>query len=125
MRLLVVACLTRIGWDVPSAELQLSFSSLVRKNAAYAGGHSPGPSQMDALRSQLSTARLKGGNDAVVDILMRAEPSLQSQMPGHLAEEASCPVNYAGSVLDSRSSRHLNPSTCVTHADDTMSLIGF
>ena len=32
---------------------------------------------------------------------------------------------YAGSVLDSGSSRHLSNGTCVTHSDDVVSLTGF
>ena len=113
------------GWDVPSAEMQLRFSRLVRKSTAYPGSGSPGPSQMAALRSQLVAARLRGGNDAVVEMLVSAGPAQQSQMLRILAEQQSYPVNYTGSVLDSGSSRHLNPNTCVTHADDTLSLTGF
>jgi hypothetical protein len=42
-----------------------------------------------------------------------------------LAEPQQQLVSYAGSVLDSGSSRHLSPRTQVTHSDDKLSLTGF
>jgi hypothetical protein len=108
------------AWDIPSVEMQLRFSRLMRKKIMSAAADHHGH-----LRSQLKTARLRGGGDAVVSLLAAAEPHEQQQMLLLLAEPQQHIVNYAGSVLDSGSSRHLSPMTQVTHSDDKLSLTGF
>ena len=81
------------------------------------------------LRLLLTTARSTGGNDAIVGMLAGMDQEIQLRLLTILvnldSHSAAQYVNYAGSVLDSGSSRHLSPHTCVTHSDDTMSLTGF
>ena len=123
------------AWDVPTTEMQLRFSRLARRKimsvaADYYSATRPlqyplAADHLEHLQSQLRTARLRGGSDAVVSLLAAAEPRVQQQMLLMLAEPQQQLVNYAGSVLDSGSSRHLSPRTQVTHSDDKLSLTGF
>ena len=139
------------AWDVPTTEMQLRFSRLARRKIMSVAADyysatrqlqysATRPLQCSAtrplqyplaadhlehLQSQLRIARLRGGSDAVVSLLAAAEPRVQQQMLLMLAEPQQQLVNYAGSVLDSGSSRHLSPRTQVTHSDDKLSLTGF
>ena len=88
-----------------------------------------GPSVDDAvqnalhLKNALYVLRDTEGPDALVALLKDLPRDLQQSIVALMGPTA--PVNYAGSVLDSGSSRHLSRSTCVTHEDDRMSLTGF
>jgi len=119
------------GWDVPTTLMLFRFSRLARNIPQHFDAASTRhvlsttPSALDRIRSQMRTVRNAGGDSALVALLAASAPALQAQMLRILAEPAPSQVNYAGSVLDSGSSRHLSPHTCVTHSDDTLSLTGF
>ena len=81
----------------------------------------------DLLKSRLLEIRATGGTHALVQALQSVSYEDQVRflavlMP--LSDDANY-VGFAGSVLDSGSSRHLHPKTCVTQPDDSVSLTGF
>ena len=113
------------AWGVSTTEMQLRFSRLARKKVMSIAADHLAADHLEHLQSQLRTAQLRGGSDAVVSLLTAAEPRVQQQMLLILVEPQQQLVSYAGSVLDSESSRHLSPRTQVTHSNVKLSLTGF
>ena len=74
-------------------------------------------------KQALLAVRARGGNSALVDALTGLPAETQLKLLSLMVPSA--PVNFAGSVLDSGSSKHLSAKTCVTHEDDRLSLQGF
>lgn len=74
--------------------------------------------------STLLAARAQGGPNALVELLQQVPMNTQLELL-HILKRTTSPVMYAGSVLDSGSSKHLHTKVQVTHADDVTSLTGF
>ena len=75
-------------------------------------------------KQALLAARAQGGPDAIVQLLVALTMEEQLQLL-QLMKAPTSPALYAGSVLDSGSSKHLHSKVQVTHSDDLISISGF
>ena len=129
------------SWDLNVTLMLMRFSSLVTKIAlgpycdpsgipqnsiitdpelakAAWGGHPDNPSKPEDVLKELAE------NDLPAFVALIADWPRQDQIQAlNLLRPIS--VNYAGSVLDSGSGRHISPDTHVTESDDTIPLSGF
>ena len=102
------------AWDVRVATMLLRFSSVVRVKAPD-------------LKSMIVALAQNGDDELICELLAGVDMPVQMEMLEVLQnlEGEKRSVMYAGSVLDSGSSKHLSAKTCVTHSDDLCSLTGF
>ena len=115
------------SWDVRVAAMMLRFLQVVHPKQAVLSVSEPVWSSMelDELK-QIVTSLVSEGRDAdAVLIMAHLGADEQGQLLCALQKAQPSSVCYAGSVLDSGSSKHLSGDTCVTHADDVCSLTGF
>jgi hypothetical protein len=78
----------------------------------------------NSAKQALLAARAKGGPDNIVQLLAELTKEEQLLLLQHMRAPTS-PVFYAGSVLDSGSSKHLHTQVQVTHSEDRCSISGF
>ena len=124
--------LSRLGaaWDVLTVLAIMKHSKLHRSALVGSAIAMPNPTPLsqlsgDLLKAQLQQIQSTGGTAALVQAMQSMCYEDQIRMLSALVDGK---VNYAdhqGSVLDSGSSRHLHPNTCVTQPDDSISLTGF
>ena len=114
------------SWNMRTSRMPIRFSR-------HATTHVDGPLPVDSLSSQSSgrsakqallAARAQGGPDAIVQLLATLTMEEQLRLL-QLMKAPTSPVLYAGSVLDSGSSKHLHSQVQVTHSDDLTSISGF
>ena len=114
------------SWDVHTSLMLNRFSryATIRVDGPLLV-HSPSKQfSGNSAKQALLAPRATGGPDAIVQLLAALTKDEQLMLLQHMRAPTS-PVFYAGSVLDSGSSKHLHTQVQVTHSEDRCSISGF